>query len=90
MTVRLSPSQRRNICHALTSFIPLPPKKNIRDDEISEETREEDGTHDEYDQDSRISFDDDDDGSTASEEDNLEDWIEHGKKESRKKPMNKC
>ena len=78
MTVRLSPSQRRDICHALTSFIPLPPKKkDIRDDEISEETREEDRTHDEYDQDSRISFNDDDEGSTASQEDNLEDWIEH-------------
>ena len=43
----------------------------------SEETHEEDGTHDEYDQDSSISFDDDE-GSTASQEDNLEDWIEHG------------
>ena len=54
-------------------------EQNIRDDEISEETREEDGTHDEYDQDSSISFDDDDEDSTASQEDNLEDWIEHVK-----------
>ena len=57
-----------------------PGEQNIRDDEISEETHEEDGTHDEYDQDSSISFDDDDDDSTASQEDNLEDWIEHGKR----------
>ena len=35
--------------------------------------------HDEFDQDSSISFDDDDEGSTASQEDNLEDWIEHVK-----------
>ena len=55
-------------------------EQNIRDDEISEETHEEDGTHDEYDQDSSISFDDDDEDSTASQEDNLEDWIEHGKR----------
>ena len=54
-------------------------EQNIRDDEISEETHEEDGTRDEYDHHSSISFDDDD-GSTASEEDNLEDWIEHGKR----------
>ena len=50
-------------------------EQNIRDDEISEETHEEDGTHDECDQDSSISFDDDDEDSTASQEDNLEDWI---------------
>ena len=55
-------------------------EQNIRDDEICEETHEEDGTHDEYDQDSSISFDDDDDESTASQEDNLGDWIEHGKR----------
>ena len=55
-------------------------EQNIRDDEISEETHEEDGTHDEYDQDSSISFDDDDEDSTASQEDNQEDWIEHGKR----------
>ena len=55
-------------------------EQNIRDDEISEETHEEDGTHDEYDQDSSISFNDDDEDSTASHEDNLEDWIEHGKR----------
>ena len=55
-------------------------EQNIRDDEISEETHEEDGTHDEYDQESSISFDDDDEDSTASQEDNLEDWIEHGKR----------
>ena len=52
-------------------------EKDIRDDEISEETHEEDGTHDEYDQDSSISFDDDE-GSTASQEDNVQDWNEHG------------
>ena len=55
-------------------------EQNLRDDEISEETHEEDGTHDEYDQDSSISFDDDDEDSTASQEDNPEDWIEHGKR----------
>ena len=54
-------------------------EKDIRDDEIIEETHEEDRTHDEFDQDSSISFDDDDEGSTASQEDNLEDWIEHVK-----------
>ena len=45
-------------------------EQNIRDDEISGEIQEEDGTHDEYDQDSSISFDDDDDDeeeSTASQ-----------------------
>ena len=77
----MSPSQRRDICHALTSFIPLPAqKKDIRDDEISEEIQEEDGTHDQYDQDSSISFEDDDEGSTGSQEDDLEDWMEHGKR----------
>ena len=45
--------------------------KVVRDDEISEDTQEEDSTHDEYDQDSSISFDDDED-STASQEDDLE------------------
>ena len=57
-------------------------EQNIRDDEISEETHEEDGTHDEYDQDSSISFDDDE-GSTASQEDNLEDWNEQGKRSTK-------
>ena len=55
-------------------------EQNIRDDEISEETHDEDGTHDEYDQDSSISFDDDDEDSTASEEDNPEGWIGRGKR----------
>ena len=64
-------------CHPQTNTLGA---QNIRYDEISEETHEEDGTHDEYDQDSSISFDDDDDDdedSTASQEDNLEDRIEH-------------
>ena len=42
----------------------------------SKHTQEEDSTHDEYDQDSSISFDDDED-STASQEDDSEDWIEY-------------
>ena len=49
--------------------------KDIRDAEISEDTEEKDSTHDEHDQDS-ISFDDDDD-STASQEVDLDDWIEY-------------
>ena len=49
-------------------------RKDIRDDEKSEDTQEEDSTQDEYDQDSSISFDDDAD-STSSQEDDLEDWI---------------
>ena len=54
-------------------------EKNFRDDEISEEIQEEDSTHDEYDQDSSISFEDDE-GRTASQEDNVQDWNEHGKR----------
>ena len=50
-------------------------EKIIRDDETSEDTQEEDSTHDEYDQDSSISFDDDED-STSSQEEELEYWIE--------------
>ena len=50
--------------------------KDIRDDEISEETQEENNTHYECDQDSSVSFDDDDEECTTSHEDNLEDWIE--------------
>ena len=53
-------------------------RKDIRDDEISEDTEEKDSTHDEHDQDS-ISFDDDQD-STASQEVDLDDWIEIQKK----------
>ena len=44
-------------------------EKDVRDDEISEDTRE-DSTHHEYDQDSSIPFDDDEDN-TASQEDDL-------------------
>ena len=62
--------------------------KDIRDDEISEDTQEEDSTNGEYDQDSSISFEDDE-GSTAGQEDELEDWIEYYK-EARKKLMKKC
>ena len=43
---------------------------------MSDDTQEEDSTHDEYDQDSSISFDDDED-STASQGDDLEDWTEY-------------
>ena len=46
-------------------------EKDIRDDEISEDTREEDSTHVE-----NISFHDDED-STASQEEDVEDWIEY-------------
>ena len=60
-------------------------RKDTFDDKISEDTQEEDSTHDEYDQDGSILFDDDED-STASQEDDLEDWIEH-KKEARQKLM---
>ena len=49
-------------------------EQDIRDDEISEDIQEEDITHDEYDQDSGISFDDDED-STASQEYDSEDWV---------------
>ena len=62
--------------------------KYIRDDEISEETQEEISTHDECDQDSSISFDDDEE-SKASREDNLEDWIEDVKR-STKDADEKC
>ena len=52
----------------------------MRDDEISEETQEKISTHIECDQDSRFSFDDDQEKNTTSHEDNLEDWIEFVKK----------
>ena len=42
---------------------------------VSEDTREEDNTKDEYDQDSSISFENDTE-STSSQEQELEDWIE--------------
>ena len=56
-------------------------KRDTRDDEISEETQEEISTNDECDH-SSISFDDDEE-STTSHEDNLEDWIEHVKRSTR-------
>ena len=40
------------------------------------DTQEEDSTHDEFDQDSSFSFDDDDGDRTARAQDDLEDWIE--------------
>ena len=55
--------------------------KVVRDDEISEETQGEDSTHDEYDQDSSVSFDDED--STASQEDDSENWIEYIKRSTK-------
>ena len=54
-------------------------EKDTRDDERSEDIGEEDSTRGEYDQDSSISFDDDEDR-TASQEDDMEDWIEYIKK----------
>ena len=54
-------------------------RKDNCDDEISEETQEEISTHNERDQDSRFSFDDDEEN-TTSHEDNLEDWIEYVKR----------
>ena len=41
----------------LTTTPTITGEKDIRDDEVSEDTEEEDSTHDEYDQDSNISFD---------------------------------
>ena len=41
---------------------------------------EEISTHNECDQDSKFSFDDDVEKNTTSHEDNLEDWIEYAKK----------
>ena len=64
-------------------------RKNLRGDDISDDTGEEDSTHDEYDQDSSISFDDEDDDSTVSREDYLEDWIENTKR-SAKEDDEKC
>ena len=44
--------------------------KDIRDDEMSEATQEEeDSTHDEYDQDSSISYDDDEEGTAIQDDD---------------------
>ena len=57
-------------------------EKDVRDDEMGEDTQEEDSTHDEYDQDSSISFNDDED-STASQEDDLEDWTEDIKRSTK-------
>ena len=54
-------------------------EKTIRDDEMSEDTHEEHSTNDEDDQDSSIPFEQDED-STASQEDELENWIEYSKK----------
>ena len=45
-------------------------RKDIRDDEIREDTQEEHSTNDEYDQDSCISF----------ENEEIEDWIEYIKR----------
>ena len=59
--------------------------KYIRDDEISEETQEEISTHDECDQDSSISFDDDEE-SKAGYEDNLED-VKRSTKDADKKML---
>ena len=56
--------------------------RDTRDDEISEETREETSANDDCNQDSSISFDDDEE-STTRHEDNLEDWIEHVKRSTR-------
>ena len=52
-----------------------PGEKDIRDDEISGNAQEEDSTHDEYDQDISISFGDDDEDNTTSQDDDLENWI---------------
>ena len=49
--------------------------KDIQDDEMSESTKE-DSTNEEYDQDSSISFDNDTE-STASQEEELEVWMEN-------------
>ena len=51
---------------------------------------EEISTHIECDQDSRFSFDDDQEKNTTSHEDNLEDWTEYVKKKARKKLMKTC
>ena len=56
--------------------------RGTRDDEISEETQEEISTIHECDQDSSISFDDDEE-STTSQEDNCEDWSEYAKRSTR-------
>ena len=63
----LRTTQRRKASTHLPDKEKITGEKDIRDDEISEETHEEDSTHDEYDQDSSISFDDDNEGSTASQ-----------------------
>ena len=56
--------------------------KDIQDDDLSEDTKE-DSTYDKYDQDSSISFENE--TKKAHQEEELEDWIEYIKRSARER-----